>query len=77
MDLCSIRDDAPNLQETRGPREFRGHVGLGVGLGTSLWRQRVGGDMRCGTVRLGGDKIWSLNKKINLRKIKEIEHFLL
>jgi hypothetical protein len=37
----------------------------------------VGGDMRCGTVRLGGDKIWSLNKKINLRKIKEIEHFLL
>jgi hypothetical protein len=24
---CSIRDDAPNPQETGGPSEFRGHVG--------------------------------------------------
>jgi hypothetical protein len=27
--LCSSRDDAPNLQEIGGPREFSGHVGYG------------------------------------------------
>jgi hypothetical protein len=29
LDLCSFRDDAPNHQETGGPREFRGQVGWG------------------------------------------------
>ena len=27
LGLCSFRDDAPNPQETRGPREFRDEVG--------------------------------------------------
>jgi hypothetical protein len=29
--LDSVREDAPNPQETGGPREWRGLVGLGVG----------------------------------------------
>ena len=32
--------DAPYAQKTGGPREFRDQVGLGVG--TSTWRQRSG-----------------------------------
>jgi hypothetical protein len=32
--LCSFRDDAPNPQETGGPREFKGQVGWGE----STWR---------------------------------------
>jgi hypothetical protein len=35
--LCSIRDDAPNPQETGGHREFRGQVGLGVEGGEEVW----------------------------------------
>jgi hypothetical protein len=48
MDMCSIRDDAPNPQETGGPREFRGQVGSGWGrtCGDSGWRGGIG----CGTV---------------------------
>jgi hypothetical protein len=34
--VCSFRDDAPNPQETGGPREFRGQVGWA--LGASMWR---------------------------------------
>jgi hypothetical protein len=47
----SIRDDAPNPQETGGAREFRGLVRWEVGWG---W----GGGMGCGTVRgwMGGIK---------------------
>jgi hypothetical protein len=37
--LGSVREDAPNCQETGGPMEFRGLVGCGWGLGTSSWRQ--------------------------------------
>jgi hypothetical protein len=44
--LCSFRDDAPNLQETGGPSEFRGQVGWVVGIST--WRQGVGAGRRCG-----------------------------
>ena len=47
--LCSFRVDAPNLQETGGPREFRGQLGgrwwghpRGDGIG---W----GGGVGCGT----------------------------
>jgi hypothetical protein len=36
LGLCSFRDDAPNPQETRSLREFRGQVGWG--LGSSTWR---------------------------------------
>jgi hypothetical protein len=32
LDLCSFRDDAPNSQETGGPREFRGQVRWGGGI---------------------------------------------
>ena len=35
--LCSFRDDAPNPEETGGPREFRGQVGYEMGV--SIWRQ--------------------------------------
>jgi hypothetical protein len=31
LGLCSFREDAPNLQKTGGPREFRGLVGLETG----------------------------------------------
>jgi hypothetical protein len=34
--LCSFRDDAPNPQDTGGPREFRGQMGRRVGA--SPWR---------------------------------------
>jgi hypothetical protein len=48
--LCSFRDDAPNPQETGGPREFRGQVGVrgsGHPLGDRLgW----GGGVECGAV---------------------------
>jgi hypothetical protein len=40
--LCSFRNDAPNSQETGGPREFRGQVWWGVG--TSTWTQGGGDD---------------------------------
>ena len=46
--LCSFRDDAPNPQETGGPREFRGQVGWEVG--TSTWRQ---GD---------GEEVWDVEQ---------------
>jgi hypothetical protein len=35
--LLSFRHDAPNPQETGGPREFRGQVGWGVGTATWRW----------------------------------------
>jgi len=37
LSLGSIKEDAPNPQETGGPREFRGLVVVG----TSSWRQWV------------------------------------
>ena len=37
--MSSVREDIPNPQETGGPREFRGVVGWGLGVGTSSWRQ--------------------------------------
>jgi hypothetical protein len=37
-DLDSVREDKPNLQETRGPREW-----LGGEVGTSSWKQELGG----------------------------------
>jgi hypothetical protein len=46
--LCSFRDDAPNPQETGGPREFKGQVGGhpcgdGVGWGGGVgWEQLEG-----------------------------------
>jgi hypothetical protein len=45
--LCSLRDDAPNLQETGGPREFRVQVGLGGG----------GIHMETGW---GGEEVWDV-----------------
>jgi hypothetical protein len=48
--LCSFRDDAPNPQETGGPREFRGQVGGGEGIHMNMgvgW----GGGVGCGAVR--------------------------
>jgi hypothetical protein len=42
--MCLFRNDAPHLQETGGPREFKSQVGLSVGA--SMWRQGV--EQRCG-----------------------------
>jgi hypothetical protein len=42
--LCSFRADAPNPQETGGPREFRGQVGGGVwtsGGGVKIWSIKI------------------------------------
>jgi hypothetical protein len=36
--LGSIRDDAPNPQETGDPREFRGQVGWGWGIHVEIGR---------------------------------------
>jgi hypothetical protein len=60
--LCSIRDDAPNPQETGGPRQFRGGC-VWRGGGASLWRR--GGEEVWDVEQLegrqgGGDKIWSI-----------------
>ena len=48
LGLCLFRDDAPNPQETGGPREFRGQVGWRVGI--SMWRQ------------LGGEEVWNVEQ---------------
>jgi hypothetical protein len=61
--LCWIRDDAPNPQETGGPREFRGLVEWGMGhppgdrgLGR---RYGMGNNQRVDGV---GDNVWSVKK---------------
>jgi hypothetical protein len=40
--MGSVREDAPNPQETGGPREFRGLVWWEWGLRTFSWRQGMG-----------------------------------
>jgi hypothetical protein len=47
--MCSIRDDAPNPQETGGCKEFRGLVGVEVGVGTS-------------SRRWGGEEVWDVEQ---------------
>jgi hypothetical protein len=66
----SLREDAPNPQETGGPREFRDLVGWGwghpcgdrgVGRRYGMWKsQRVNQE---------GNKIWS--KKLKIKKKKD------
>jgi hypothetical protein len=48
LSLGLVREDAPNLQETGGPREFRGLVGWGVE--TSSLRQG------------GGEEVWDVEQ---------------
>jgi hypothetical protein len=45
--MGSVREDAPNPQETGGPREWGGSVEVGI----SSWRLGGGGGMGCITVR--------------------------
>jgi hypothetical protein len=43
--LGSVREDAPNFQETGGPRAFRNQVGCGVGVNhmeTGKWGGGIG-----------------------------------
>jgi hypothetical protein len=72
-DLCPFRDDAPNPQETGGPRVFRCQVGREVGKSTC--RQGWGGVVGLGIVReftRWENKIWSVkNKLIKATKKKE------
>jgi hypothetical protein len=57
MDLGSVREDAPNPQETGGPRDYKvlldGEFGVGTSSwGTEGWRE----GMKCGIVgRWTGD----------------------
>jgi hypothetical protein len=65
--LCSFRDDAPNPQETRGPREFRGQVGWEGGVSTRDgvgWRGDVGQGRVGGWVGRGGE--WNMGCKNEL-----------
>ena len=66
--LCLFKDDAPNPQDTRGPREFKCKVVcVGVMVGTSTWRQGLG--KRYGMWNSqredvkGENKIWTVKKK--------------
>jgi hypothetical protein len=51
--MASVREDRPNPQETLGHREWGVLVGwgqgIGMGVGTSSWRQRIG-RIGCGNV---------------------------
>ena len=64
--MCSIRDDVPNPQETRGPREFRDQVGWGCRIGSGDFHMKTVVRRKYGmwnSQRVdGGDKIWSVNK---------------
>jgi hypothetical protein len=55
--VCSVREDAPNPQETGGPREWGGVVELGsqgVGDHTHILMEIGGGEcMGCATDRGG------------------------
>ena len=48
--MCSFRDDAPNPQETGGPRQFRGQVG---------WRDRDRDPHRDGWF---GKEVWDVEQ---------------
>jgi hypothetical protein len=81
--LCSFRDDAPNLQETGVPREFRGQVGWGLGVFKWRWGQ-VG--RRCGmwsSQRVDGAGVgeWDMEYKVpswknKMKKLKKKKYFL-
>ena len=46
--LCSFRDEAPNSQETRGPKSLE--IRWGVAGGQSSWRQE------------GGEEVWDVEQ---------------
>ena len=61
MGLDSVREDAPNFQETGGPRKFRGLVRLGWGSGSILkeigiWEDVLDGEQSEEGVLGGGIK---------------------
>jgi hypothetical protein len=63
LSLGLLKEDSPNLQEPEGPREFRGLVGWGLGVGTSLGRQgtwRRYGMWNSQRVDQDGNKVWSI-----------------
>jgi hypothetical protein len=63
--LGSIREDAPNLQENKGPKKFRGGVGWGGG-GKILVETGAGrryGMWNSQGVDEKGNKIWSVINK--------------
>ena len=67
--LCLFKDDAPNPQDTRGPREFRCQVvcvwggdgrdiHLETGVGKEVWDvEQLREDVK------GENKIWTVKKK--------------
>ena len=62
--MGSVREDAPNAQETGGPRVFRDLVGWGVGSVDIL--MEIGRGVKVWDVEQlegkSGGKIWSVNK---------------
>ena len=80
LGLGLLREDAPNPQETGGPREFRGLLGCGWEVGTSLWRQ--GGEKVFDVEESEGgwcvgNKIWTVNKQTNKQKTNKLNTILL
>ena len=68
--MDSVREDAPNLQETGDPRVWGDLVAWGLGVGvvkTDSWRQREkvwNVEQSEGGWRWGGNKIWSVKNKL-------------
>jgi hypothetical protein len=64
LGLCSFRDDAPNPQETGGPRESRGQVGWGWGIHMETG-EGWGGGVGCGAVGgwMGRGRKWNTECK--------------
>jgi hypothetical protein len=81
--LGSLGEDAPNPQETGGPREFRGLVESGLGGGDILLGgSSGGGGMGWETVRgwtrwgiISGVNKKGLNKIFKKRKERKVEYF--
>ena len=68
--LCSFRDDAPNPQETGGPREFRGQVGWGMGhpRGDRVGREEVWDvEQSEGGWGGAGNGIWSVKNELQIK----------
>jgi hypothetical protein len=57
LGLGSIKDDAPNPQETGGPREFAGQVGLGMEVGTFSCRQE------------GREEVWGVGQSYGVPEV--------
>ena len=66
--MCSFGDDAPNPQETGGPREFRGQMGCGGGMWRQGSREEVWDvDQLAGRWRGAENGIWSVKNELQIK----------